>query len=272
LVALFLTPLFYNLPEATLGAIVIVAVAAMMKFAKIRSFYALRRVDFWLAMVALFGVLTFEALEGLLIAVIVSLFALVARASKPKLSVMGREPDALAFSDVSRHPENRLVPGLVILRPEESIFFANAASLRDAVLRTVAAAEPAPDRVLLDLELCTDPDIPAADMLKDLNAELRAEGVTLALCRVHAETRGMLERCGAIEAIGEANIYPRMIAGVLAYLTEHERWAELRALLHDLLGGALWVVRLGKDSLEDQSLAEEIETLIEQSARNFDGD
>jgi MFS superfamily sulfate permease-like transporter len=100
--ALFLTPLFFNLPEATLGAIVIVAVAAMMKFAKIRSFYALRRVDFWLAMVALFGVLTFEALEGLLIAVIVSLFALVARASKPgfSLGVNG----ALAFSG-QRHTE-----------------------------------------------------------------------------------------------------------------------------------------------------------------------
>lgn len=271
LVALFLTPLFFNLPEATLGAIVIVAVAAMMKFAKIRSFYALRRVDFWLAMVALFGVLTFEALEGLLIAVVVSLFALVARASKPKLSVMGREPDALAFSDVSHHPENRLVPGLVILRPEESIFFANAASLREEIMRLVAAAEAAPDRVLLDLELSTDPDIPAAEMLKELHEELKAEGVALALCRVHGETRAMLERCGVIAAIGPENIYPRMIGGVLAYLTGHERWAALRAILRDLLGGALQVVRLGKDSLEDRNLAEEIETLIEQSARKFDG-
>jgi hypothetical protein len=112
----------------------------------------------------------------------------------------------------------------------------------------------------------------AAEMLKELNEELKAEGVALALCRVHGETRAMLARCGVIQAVGAANIYPRMIGGVLAYLTEHERWAELRALLHDLLGGALQVVRLGKETVEDQSLAEEIEALIEQSAQKFDVD
>ncbi len=92
LVALFFTQLFYALPEAALGAIVIVAVSGMVKVAKIKHLYHVRRADFVLAMVAMLAVLTFETLEALLIAVIVSLFALVLRASHPRLAVLGRIP------------------------------------------------------------------------------------------------------------------------------------------------------------------------------------
>jgi len=271
LVALFLTPLFYNLPEATLGAIVIVAVAAMMKFAKIRSFYALRRVDFWLAVVAMMGVLTFEALEGLLLAVIVSLLALVARASQPKLAVMGREPGRLEFSDLRRNPENKAIPGLIILRPDESIFFANAASLREEILQVVSATEPRPSHLLLDLELCTDPDIPAADMFLQLHEELEGMGIRLGLCRLHAETRAMLERSGVLGEIGAANTYPRAISAVLAYLAAREQWDDLRALVRDVLGGALEIIRSGEESHADTSLAADIEKLLDESARKLEG-
>ena len=92
LVALFFTQFFYALPEATLGAIVIVAVSGMVKVAKFKHLYHVRRADFVLAVVALLAVLTFETLEALLIAVIVSLFALVWRASQPRLAVLGRVP------------------------------------------------------------------------------------------------------------------------------------------------------------------------------------
>ena len=94
-VALFLTPLFTNLPEATLAAIVVVAVARMFKWKTMRDLYRVRRSDFVLAMVALLGVLTFqEVLTGLLVAVIVSLLALVWRASQARVSVLGRLPGA----------------------------------------------------------------------------------------------------------------------------------------------------------------------------------
>ena len=88
-VALYFTQFFYALPEAALGAIVIVAVSGMVKVAKIKHLYQVRRSDFILAIVALLAVLTFETLEALLIAVVVSLFALVWRASQPKLAVFG---------------------------------------------------------------------------------------------------------------------------------------------------------------------------------------
>ena len=111
LVALFFTQFFYALPEAVLGAIVIVAVSGMVKVDKLKHLYHVRRTDFVLAIVALLAVLTFETLEALLIAVLVSLFALVWRVSKPRLAVLGQAPDSLNFSDVRRHPENKTVPG-----------------------------------------------------------------------------------------------------------------------------------------------------------------
>ena len=101
LVALFFTQFFYALPEAALGAIVIVAVSGMVKVAKLQHLHRVRRTDFVLAVVALLAVLTFETLEALLIAVIVSLFALVWRASHPRLAVLGRIPRP---AGVRRHP------------------------------------------------------------------------------------------------------------------------------------------------------------------------
>ena len=134
LVALFFTQFFYALPEAALGAIVIVAVSGMVKVDKLKHLYRVRRTDFVLAVVALLAVLTFETLEALLIAVLVSLFALVWRVSKPRLAVLGRAPDSLNFSDVRRHPENKTVPGLLMVRPENGLFFANAEGIREEIL------------------------------------------------------------------------------------------------------------------------------------------
>ena len=90
LVALFLTPLFEPLPEATLGAIVIVAVTGMMKVGKMRRLWELRRVDFWLAMIALVGVLVMPTLQALGIAVVASLAVLVWRVSEPRMTFLGR--------------------------------------------------------------------------------------------------------------------------------------------------------------------------------------
>ena len=142
-VALFLTPLFTNLPEATLAAIVVVAVARMFKWKSIRELYRVRRSDFVLAMVALLGVLTFqEVLTGLLVAVIVSLLALVWRASQARVSVLGRVPGHITFSSIDNQPDNETVPGLLIVRPDEGLYFANAAPLRENVRALLAASDP----------------------------------------------------------------------------------------------------------------------------------
>src|SRR4029453_10125668 len=125
--------LFEPLPEATLGAIVIVAVLGMMKVGELRRFGRLRQTDLLLALVALFGVLVFGVELGLAIAVVTSLLALVWHASRGRVTALGRSPTGSDYASMARHPDHRPSPGTLILRPDEPLFFANAESLRASI-------------------------------------------------------------------------------------------------------------------------------------------
>ena len=247
-VALFLTPLFTNLPEATLAAIVVVAVARMFKWQSIRDLYRVRRFDFALAMVALLGVLTFqEVLTGLLVAVIVSLLALIWRASQARVSVLGRVPGRITFSSIDNQPENETVPGLLIVRPDEGIYFANAAPLRENVRTLMAASDPPATSVAVDLEMTNDLDAPSAHELAELHTDLEAAGVHLMLARVHAPVRAVLDRSGATEEIGAENIHSRVLGAVAMHLNR-------------TAGGARDVLEMSADSL--QRLVDVVSTQI----------
>ena len=218
-VALFLTPLFKNLPEATLGAIVIIAVVRMFKLSELRRLYRVRRADFALAIVAMLGVLTFdEVLAGLLLAVIISLLALIYRASQPRLTVLERKSGRLSFEDIEREAETIPVPGLLIVRPDEGLFFANAAPLREDILARVAASERPLEAVLIDLEMSNDLDAPSAHELAALHEDLQAAGARLLLSRVYPDVRVMLERSGALERIGADNLFNRGMDAMVAHM------------------------------------------------------
>jgi sulfate permease, SulP family len=219
IVALFFTPFFAPLPEAVLAAVVIVAITGMIKVKTIRRLYRLNRMDFALAIVAMLGVLTFEALDGLLIAVIVSLLALVWRTSQSRLSILGREPGRFIFSDGRRHPENHILPGLLILRPDEGLFFANADALRSDILKQVENSQPPVRVALLDLEMSNELDVPSVDMLAELKKELDHHNVELWLSRLHGPVRDALERSDVLQQIGPKAIHSRTLESSLEYLT-----------------------------------------------------
>ena len=207
LVALFFTQLFYALPEATLGAIVVVAVAHMVKVKELRHLYRVRRVDFALAMVALLAVLTVEILQALLLAVVISLFALVWHASKPMVAVLGRVPNSVDFSDIRRHPENRTIPGLLVVRPESGLFFANAAGVKDAITREIGATSAPVRAVVIDMGAASDLDAPSADMLIALHKQLGQQDVRVILTRMATPVCEILERADANGEIGEGDIH-----------------------------------------------------------------
>ena len=218
IVALFFTPFFAPLPEAVLGAVVIVAIMGMIKVKAIRRLYRLNRTDFTLAIVAVLGVLTFEALEGLLIAVVLSLLVLVWRASQSKLSILGREPGRILFSDSRRRPENHTLPGLLVLRPDEGLFFANADALRNEILRLVDDAHDPVKVVLLDLEMSNELDVPSVDMLGELKVELGERHAELWISRLHGPVRDALDQGGVLQQLGPQNIYPRALESSLEYI------------------------------------------------------
>ena len=202
---LFLTGLFESLPEATLAAVVIAAVielvdipalTALYRVAtqQLRSIYGVAaRPDFLAALAALGGVLVFDTLPGLFIGITVSLLLLLYRASRPHVAVLGQVPGASdQYVDVDRNPENRQVPGIVVLRLEAGLFFANADALRDAV--RAHAVRDGIRAVVLDAETIPYIDVTAARMLVQLDDELARRGVRLVMARNIGQVRDVLRR------------------------------------------------------------------------------
>ena len=213
-----LTPLFYDLPEAALGAVVISAVAHLIDPEEFRRLFRVRRLDFGLAVLCMAGVLIADVLPGLIVAIVASLLVLLYRASRPHAAQLGKIAGEDTYRDVERYPEAETIPGLVIFRFDAELFFANANVFRDSARRLVAASEPSATALLIDAEAIYDLDTSAADTLEELRAELASSGVELLMARVHGPVRDMLRRSGLEESIGEERIYPTVRAGVEDYL------------------------------------------------------
>ena len=213
---LFLTGLFTYLPEATLGAVVIVALRRYLSVAGLRRLYRVRRADFGLSVSALAGVLLFGVLPGVVIGVVLSLVLLILRESNSNSAVLGRRPDGDQFADVVTHPDYQVIPGLVIYRFDGPLVFPTAdrfVSEVQALVKAGAAAAPV-RAVLLDLEATADMDTTAADLLGPLVKGLRTRGVRVMLARLHAPVRDFMERDGLIDLIGAGEIYPRVLDAV----------------------------------------------------------
>jgi SulP family sulfate permease len=232
LVALFLTDTLTNLPEPALGAIVVVAVSGMMKVSKMQRLWRLSQKDFLFAATALLGVLLFDALPGLGVAVLLSLGWLVWQAATPNLAVMGRQQNTPEFVSLDEEPEAHTMPGLMLIRLKENLFFANAAAIRAVVKKTVNDADPRPDTVVLDLEATVDVDLPGCDELRELIEDLRAKDVTLSLTRVSQETRDLFDRAGVVEVLGADEIYPSNRAAVAGRAARTGRHRDAAVVLH----------------------------------------
>jgi MFS superfamily sulfate permease-like transporter len=132
---------------------------------------------------------------------------------------MGREPGRLSFSDTHRHPENQTIPGLLILRPDEGLFFANADALRSEIIAQVDVAQPRIKVILLDLEMSNQLDVPSTDMLLELKKELDNRDTELWLSRVHGPVRDALERSEYLQQIGPDKVHRRGLDSIFEYLS-----------------------------------------------------
>ena len=132
---LFLTGLLENLPKAVLAAVVLTAVAGLLDFPALMRMWRVSRIDFYVAMIALGGVLLLGILQGILLAALASIVMLLGRVSHPHVAFLGRIPGTNRYSDITRHPENELLPGVVAFRPEASLIYVNADAVLEAVLK-----------------------------------------------------------------------------------------------------------------------------------------
>jgi SulP family sulfate permease len=210
----WLTPLFHDLPEAVLAALIIHAVLRLMRVRQMLGFYRLIPREFWLGVITIAGVVVLDVLPGLVIGVVLSILLLVGRASRPRLSVLGALPgDAAEYADLERHPTAHPVDGLLIVRPDATLFYANAQAVCDGILDLVDAGTSL-RAVILDLDANDDIDITSAEHLVKLRQSLERRDVQLRLCHVHAPTLQMAHDIGLIKRSGTEGTFPDINAAV----------------------------------------------------------
>lgn len=220
-----LTWLFEPLPEAVLGAIVIHAVWKLIDFSTFTRLLRIRHNDFMLAIAAFLGVVLIDILQGIIIGVVLSLVALIYRASFPEGSELGRvetDDGLYEFLSVETHPEGETLTGLVIYRQTGSLIFSNAdAFLHKARELLWQRTDPAAVLLLVDCEQMADMDVSGAEAITSLLEELRDADVELWLTRLHGDALITAEKAGVTEALGPDRVVPTVRAAADLFRTRY---------------------------------------------------
>ncbi|WP_420081568.1 SulP family inorganic anion transporter [Streptomyces sp. JL4002] len=217
LLMLVLAPgLFRNLPQPALAAVVITASLSLADLPGAVRLWRQRRAEFLLCLAAFAGVALLGVLQGIAIAVALSVLNVFRRTWWPYSTVLGRVRGLEGYHDVRSYPDAELLPGLVIHRFDAPLVFANAKNFRDAV-RRLAAAEPRPRWIVVAAEPMTDVDTTAADVLEELDEELNAAGVHLVFAELKDPVRRKIERYGLTRTIDARHFFPTVGSAVAAY-------------------------------------------------------
>jgi high affinity sulfate transporter 1 len=208
LTLLFLAPLFSYLPKAVLAAVIIDAVVfGMMDVKEMRRLYRVARVDFWIAIAAILGVLGFGVLAGVMIGVVLSIGWLVYVSAEPNMPVLGRQPGRRVFRSVDEYPDSETYPGLLVLRFDAGLFFASADALEDRLRELALQADPPLHTVVLDFEGINFIDSQGSNKLAEIHELATNYDIELRLTRLKAEVKELLRRDGVIDRLGESRIY-----------------------------------------------------------------
>jgi SulP family sulfate permease len=216
LTLLFLMPLFKNLPQAVLGAIVVRAMIKMLDFGYFRKLLSVSKEDFVFAVAAFLGVLVLGVLPGVAAGVVLSLAVLIYRAGHPTTAQLGKTEGEDVYRNILRRPEARTFPGLLIFRLDANLFFANASYCEERIKHDIAAAAVPVKAVLMDAESINFVDTTAGDMLIKLKQELASKNIRFGLSRVRDPVREFLRRQGVEAALGVDHFFDSITEGVEA--------------------------------------------------------
>ncbi len=201
-VVLFFSDLLAALPQPVLAAIVLLAVTGLFQLSTLKQLWRGDRTEFVVAMAAIVGVLSSGLLRGVLIGAAISLVQLLRRASKPHVAFLGRIPGTRRFSDRARHPDNELIPGVLIFRPEAGLIYFNVDHVRDMIIDRVRAEMPPPRAVIIDLSAAAFVDLQSAHTLAALADELRAAGIKVQAVEARSSVRERLRNEGVDARLG----------------------------------------------------------------------
>jgi sulfate permease, SulP family len=216
-ILLFLTSPIQYLPQAILGAVIVMAGIAIVDRAAWQALAAIDRVEVAIAGVTTACVVIIGVLEALVVAVGLSIIDTVRRSARPYDAVLGWVPSLQGYRDVAIHPSALVTPGVVVYRLDDRLFFANAGYVKGRVLEAIRAAPTDTAWFVFDAEAVTHIDSTGMEALLDLARDLRREGITLVVARLRTRMKGDFDVAGLTDEIGAEHFYPSVKLAVDAF-------------------------------------------------------
>jgi sulfate permease, SulP family len=220
IVVLFFSHLLSALPQPVLAAVVLVAVAELLKLSTLKHLWRIDRPEFVVAVTAFIGVLTFGLLLGVMIGAVISLVELVYASSRPHVALLGRIPGTRRFSDCERHQDNQLIPGVLIFRPESGLVYFNVDNVVDVILSRVRAEPTPPKLVVLDLSAAPLVDMQSAYTLAGMADELIAKHIRFQAVEPRSSVRDRLRHEAVDGKLGGVNRFTTVADVIDHFLSE----------------------------------------------------
>ncbi|WP_433995458.1 SulP family inorganic anion transporter [Bradyrhizobium macuxiense] len=222
--------LLQHLPNAALAAVVIAAAIGLFEIADLKRIYRIQRWEFWLIVLCFVGVAVFGAIPGIGLAIAVAIAEFLWDGWRPHSAVLGRAHGVKGYHDITRYPDARRIPGLVLFRWDAPLFFANAEFFKERVLDAVATS-PTPVRwLVVAAEPVTSVDVTACDTVAELDEALHERGIELCFAELKDPVKDKLKRFGLFAQLGEGYFFPTIGSAVSGYLEinklEWEDWED----------------------------------------------
>jgi high affinity sulfate transporter 1 len=214
--------LLSHVPTAALAAVVISSAIGLFEVSDLKRLFKIQRWEFWLSMVCFAGVAVFGAIQGVGIAVVIAVLEFLWDGWRPHSAVLGRVEGIRGYHDITRYPNARQLPGLVLFRWDAPLFFANAELFKDRALDALARAPTAASWLVVAAEPVTSVDVTAADALSELNETLRHSGAKLCFAELKDPVKDKLKRFGLFDQIGEQFFFATVGAAVDEYQQARE--------------------------------------------------
>jgi MFS superfamily sulfate permease-like transporter len=225
--------LLQHLPTAALAAVVIASAIGLFEVTDLKRIYRIQRWEFWLSIVCFVGVAVFGVIPGIGLAIALAIIEFLWDGWRPHSAILGRAQGVKGYHDITRYPDARRIPGLVLFRWDAPLFFANAEFFRERVMDAVATS-PTPVRwLVVAAEPVTSVDVTACDVVAELDQTLSAQGIELCFAELKDPVKDKLKRFGLFAQLGEHYFFPTIGVAVSRYLAinnvEWEDWEDQEA-------------------------------------------
>jgi MFS superfamily sulfate permease-like transporter len=213
---IFLAPLISLMPEATLGALVLVAAAGLIKVGEFQAIERIRRHELVWALITFVGVVVLGTLEGILVAVVASMLDIIFQANHPPVYILGRKPGTSVFRPLAEHPDDETIPGLLMVRTECRLYFANSSRAREKATALIQREQP--EVVVVDCSAIPDLEYTALKGLIDFEGRLAEAGITLWLAALNPEPLRVVHRSALGATLGHERMFFNLEEAVEAYV------------------------------------------------------